>query len=359
MRIATLLGISSAVHAGAFAAYGYLYPPELVQLSAGTALTVQLHQPLPIDLTGLSVEPVAIESEPTELVSMDNVSIDPESISGRQPEGLPARPKQAALVPEEELPAVRVVTTRSEQAEVRKNLTTIVVVKADAPLASEPEAFQSRPPTNSLPGLRAVVPVVVLPVTAEGSLNSSPAATALLEVQQLTVSTFQPSQLGAALDAVPVLASLTTELPVIGSERLPSVPAGSSNPDPLAQSSPDQSLSYQNSSGHGLSGDHPSQNPTASASLEQQAGQQLLRALNRYFRYPLKARRKGWQGEVVLRVQLSERGVVREVLLSQSSGYKALDRAALKSMNQVQAIQQLALNGELSVEVPVSYRLLN
>ncbi len=96
--------------------------------------------------------------------------------------------------------------------------------------------------------------------------------------------------------------------------------------------------------------------------LQRQTGEQLLQALENHFRYPLKARRKGWQGEVLLAVQLSEHGAVEDVQLAQSSGFDTLDRAALASMRKIDGIEgleRLAVSTALRVEVPVSYRLVN
>jgi len=88
------------------------------------------------------------------------------------------------------------------------------------------------------------------------------------------------------------------------------------------------------------------------------AGRQLLAALQDHFSYPLRARRKGWEGDVLLGVDLDESGVIAEVRLLASSGYGVLDRAAIASMRAVGALEQ-SLAGRLTVEVPVRYRLIN
>jgi protein TonB len=48
--------------------------------------------------------------------------------------------------------------------------------------------------------------------------------------------------------------------------------------------------------------------------------------------YPLIARRRGYQGTVVLEVLVSRDGKVKELNLSASSGHSVLDRAALASV---------------------------
>jgi protein TonB len=100
------------------------------------------------------------------------------------------------------------------------------------------------------------------------------------------------------------------------------------------------------------------------ADARHQLGEQLLLALESYFSYPLIARRKGWQGEVLLRVDVGPDGQVTGVRLASSSGHGALDRAALKSMQQVAEIDLARLDLKftdplLEVEIPVAYRLVN
>lgn len=48
--------------------------------------------------------------------------------------------------------------------------------------------------------------------------------------------------------------------------------------------------------------------------------------------YPLTARKRGYQGTVVLEVLVNRDGKVKEVTLSTSSGYSVLDQAALRSV---------------------------
>ncbi len=48
--------------------------------------------------------------------------------------------------------------------------------------------------------------------------------------------------------------------------------------------------------------------------------------------YPKEARRKGWEGRVVLKLTIADDGAVSSVEIHTSSGYASLDRAALKMM---------------------------
>jgi protein TonB len=53
---------------------------------------------------------------------------------------------------------------------------------------------------------------------------------------------------------------------------------------------------------------------------------------NPFPKYPRIARRKGWEGKVWLYVRVSAVGLVEEVTVERSSGYRSLDRAALKAV---------------------------
>lgn len=75
--------------------------------------------------------------------------------------------------------------------------------------------------------------------------------------------------------------------------------------------------------------------------------------------YPSIARSRGWQGKVVLRVQISEAGKVEAVAVEQSSGHELLDESALTAVRDwlfvpaVQANQPIAS----SVLVPIIFSL--
>jgi protein TonB len=83
----------------------------------------------------------------------------------------------------------------------------------------------------------------------------------------------------------------------------------------------------------------------------------LLRAaLEKHYYYPLLARRRGWQGEVLLGFTLDEKGTIVNARVTRSSGYRTLDNAALKSLNKVAAID-LHPAEALDFELPVIYNL--
>jgi protein TonB len=75
--------------------------------------------------------------------------------------------------------------------------------------------------------------------------------------------------------------------------------------------------------------------------------------------YPETARRSGWEGRVIVRVEVSAEGVPTSVTLAKSSGYGVLDQAALRSVKgwrfQPRSMGGIAMAGV--VDVPVSFSL--
>lgn len=96
------------------------------------------------------------------------------------------------------------------------------------------------------------------------------------------------------------------------------------------------------------------------ASIEAKVQARLLTDLARHFEYPSLARRRGWQGMVLLSVMLKPDGVLEHVRVSQSSGYDVLDRSAMDTMRRVGHIAEAKhwLNGQgLELLLPIVYRL--
>jgi protein TonB len=77
--------------------------------------------------------------------------------------------------------------------------------------------------------------------------------------------------------------------------------------------------------------------------------------------YPLSARRKGIEGRVLVRAEVSKEGTCRRVALKATSGDERLDRATLEAVRGWRFVP--ARRGEQSVvawvEVPVSFKLKN
>ena len=87
---------------------------------------------------------------------------------------------------------------------------------------------------------------------------------------------------------------------------------------------------------------------------------ELRDQLSRYLTYPQRARRRGWEGEVLLELDISTQGQLQNIQLVHSSGYAPLDRSALKSLSQVDKLHlpsTAILQQAVSLQLPVVYRL--
>ena len=75
--------------------------------------------------------------------------------------------------------------------------------------------------------------------------------------------------------------------------------------------------------------------------------------------YPTTARRRGWEGEVLLLVDVTSLGEVCKVTVSRSSGYQILDRAALNAIYrwQFQAAQKNGRAVAGQVMVPIRFSI--
>jgi len=92
------------------------------------------------------------------------------------------------------------------------------------------------------------------------------------------------------------------------------------------------------------------------ATLQQHLKVTLQQALADHFRYPLLARRRGWQGEVVLSFRLEADGRILDARIARSSGYGVLDHAALAALGKVKRIGH-GMPRSLTLQLPVIYRL--
>ena len=87
---------------------------------------------------------------------------------------------------------------------------------------------------------------------------------------------------------------------------------------------------------------------------------ELLLELQRYFEYPLVARRRGWEGTVVLSFVVESDGALRRIQVARSSGYDLLDTSAVAAVHRVERLAEarLWLDGRsLEMNIPVIYRL--
>jgi periplasmic protein TonB len=78
-------------------------------------------------------------------------------------------------------------------------------------------------------------------------------------------------------------------------------------------------------------------------------------AIDRHLVYPLKARRMGWIGRVVVAFEIDERGVPGEVRVASSSGFGSLDDAAVEAVRSAAPFD--APGRRVGLSVPVAFRL--
>lgn len=106
----------------------------------------------------------------------------------------------------------------------------------------------------------------------------------------------------------------------------------------------------------------PNNTPVASrpVNYRQQVIGLLQTEFARHFKYPLLARKRGWQGVVLLDFHLQANGRVGNIRVAKSSGYALLDQAALESLQAVSYIEGIVSwldNSGLDLQLPVNYRL--
>lgn len=93
-------------------------------------------------------------------------------------------------------------------------------------------------------------------------------------------------------------------------------------------------------------------------------GEQVLAAiqinLERHFHYPAQARRRNWEGRVVLSFRVTPGGGVTSIQVTESSGHELLDQAALTALSRAAAMPMKefpALEQTLSLRLPVIFQL--
>lgn len=84
----------------------------------------------------------------------------------------------------------------------------------------------------------------------------------------------------------------------------------------------------------------------------------LRAALRTHFTYPMLARRRGWEGRVLVGLRIESGGRIGGIHVARSSGYGVLDRSAVDALSRVQGLPGVETGGRtLELQVPVIYRL--
>lgn len=116
-------------------------------------------------------------------------------------------------------------------------------------------------------------------------------------------------------------------------------------------------------------GGSPQHAPAASAQAHSQQKLAELRSdvvnyLNQQFRnrfvYPHRARRRGWQGRVLVHIEVNRDGRLKHIEVSESSGYEVLDQDAVRTFRKIGRLGaelSARLGSDSQFAIPVIYRL--
>lgn len=85
---------------------------------------------------------------------------------------------------------------------------------------------------------------------------------------------------------------------------------------------------------------------------------QLKNKFSKNFYYPRLAQRKNWHGTVTLGVLINTSGEIKDIVVASSSGFSILDDAAIQSMSKIKALNTAPLNKNITIQLPVIYRLI-
>ena len=155
-----------------------------------------------------------------------------------------------------------------------------------------------------------------------------------------------------------ITASTVTLTTAEASVSRPAPQSGASEPHPVTEDRPTSSSLSSLSERHL----HAQQDNSQDMSVSVRVKARLIQALRDHFSYPKIARRYGWEGLVEMRLRVEANGRLSHIELVRSSGYAALDEAALSSTRRIDTVVEAAdwLNGSyIDLSVPVEYRLVD
>jgi protein TonB len=87
----------------------------------------------------------------------------------------------------------------------------------------------------------------------------------------------------------------------------------------------------------------------------------VLELVTQRLSYPAIARRKGWQGVVILTLHIESDGLISDLHVNETSGYAALDQAAIKSLQlaSIPGARRWLHGHSIDMLIPIEYRLLD
>lgn len=140
-------------------------------------------------------------------------------------------------------------------------------------------------------------------------------------------------------------------------------PAPSRLVDPVQAETPQEAKKPSTSSGLPSSSSSPTNAPVTESAAGQYEGPKLNADYLHNPRpdYPAQAKRMGWEGRVVLRVEVLANGNAGAVSVAKSSGHELLDEAALEAVRRWQFVpaKRDGTAVKSSVNVPITFNLKN
>ena len=281
----------------------------------------------------------------------------PETLQGDiKPAQEPAKPTPRPAVPSPSQPQMvtQEVQTREVtpvvQREIRQVVemsqpiqqTVAVQTKAEAvPPVREQRSAEVQQATESV--VESVAPVVQHEaVTAEPAITATPMQRAVTQ-PVTTEATVHP------VEARAVETASVTRDPDLPASPVSAAAAVSEKPaEPvMRESAPQVAMATR---------------PTPAVKVDHGwLAESLWRRVAELKRYPSSARLNGWEGKVVLRVVIRADGHLADVRIQKSSGYDALDRAALETIRLACPLHMKhELNApEVAMNLPIVYSLAN
>ena len=104
-----------------------------------------------------------------------------------------------------------------------------------------------------------------------------------------------------------------------------------------------------------------SENQKAQSIFESSATYKIGSAKNPHPTYPLIARKKGWEGRVIIQAEIDSEGNVSEIKVLESSGFKVLDDASLETLKKWKFTPAKLGNTFVddTVNIPVKFLITN
>jgi protein TonB len=148
--------------------------------------------------------------------------------------------------------------------------------------------------------------------------------------------------------------------PVYTTRRAGSEPAVETETDPVDTHRPDtpapENMAASSATSLAASSPLPSREES-----DRHLRNRVLQLVTQRLSYPAIARRKGWQGIVTLELHIEADGLISSLHINETSGYPALDRAAVKALQlaSIPGAGQWLHGRSIDMLIPVEYRLLD